>query len=218
MIIKLAGSLIDLNIKLLIFFFATILLAGCSTGPYLKPHAEIGWYSTENPACPGAEEVLEFSLANYDWLIFRVLAKQPTKWHPDGTKLIAYVRPLFHKHPDPNRSWSMFPSQAEKRTYEALLAERISEKIEIFFSESYATIILSDGSELKVELPFFQKLYKLPSDEYYGIWGPEALISPNKLEDFTVIFPVLYVNGDEFIIPPIHFKLSRGRFSPVLNC
>lgn len=208
-----------MNIKRLILFFsATLILVGCSTGPYLKPHAEIGWYNRENPSCPGAEEVLEFSLANYDWLIFRVLARQPTKWRPEGTKLIAYVRPLYLKHPDPNKSWSMFPSQAEMNTRESLVSKRRAEEIEISFSESYVTIILFDGSELKVEMPFFDQPYKLPSDEYYGIRGPEALISSSKLENFTVIFPVLYVNGDEFIIPPIHFKISRDMYAPVLNC
>lgn len=204
--------------RLILFFCAALVLAGCSTGPYLKPHAPIGWYSTENPACPGAEEVLEFSLPKYDWLVFRILAKQPTKFQPEGTKLIAYVRPVLYKHPEPNGSWSLFPSEQERQTKDSLISERKSQDIEISFSNSSAIVIFSDGSKAIIELPFFQQPYKLPSDNYYSIWGPEVVISPNKLEDFTVELPLLYVNGKEFSIPPIRFKVSESKYAPVLNC
>ena len=195
-----------------------MVVAGCSTGPYLKPHASIGWYSTENPACPGAEEVLEFSLPKYDWLVFRILAKQPTKFQPEGTKLIAYVMPVLYKHPEPNGSWSLLPSDQEKKIKESLVSERRSQDIEITFSGSSAIVIFSDGGEETTELPFFQKPYRLPSDKYYGIWGPEVVISQNKLESFTVKLPLLYVNGEEFSVPPIEFKVSKNKYAPVLNC
>lgn len=197
---------------------AAFILAGCSTGPYLKPSASIGWYSTENPACSGAEKVLEFSLPDYDWLIFRVLARQPTKRHPEGTKLIAYVRPVLYRHPEPNGTWSLFPSEQEKKTKESLIAERKSQHVEISFSSAVATIIFLDGSESQVELPFFQQPYQLPSDESYGFWGPEVVISPENLEYFTVKLPPLFINGEEVTIPPIEFKVSESTYVPVLNC
>jgi hypothetical protein len=195
-----------------------LVLAGCSTGPYLKPYGPVGWYSTENPACPGAEKVLEFSLPNYDWLIFRILAKQPTKYQPEGTKLIAYVRPVHYRHPEPSGTWSLFPSEQERKLKENLISERKTQEIDISFSRSSAIVIFSDGSQTSVELPFFQQPYKLPSGKYYGIWGPEAVISSNKLEAFTVKLPFLFVNGEKVIIPPIEFKVSESKYAPVLNC
>ena len=212
-----AGTKLNIT-KLIFIFFACIVLAGCSTGRYLKPYSSIGGYSTENPACPGAERVLEFSLTNYDWIVFRVLAKQPTKYQPAGTQLIAYVMPKLYKHPEPDGSWSLFPSKAEKQIKENLISERKSQNIEITFERSSATIILSDGNKTQVELPFYQKPHKVLSDKYYGIWGPEVIISPNKLEAFTVNLPPIYINGKKQIIPPIEFRISSGKYAPVLNC
>ena len=195
-----------------------MVLSGCSTGPYLKPYASLGWYNTENPACPGEEEVLEFSLPDYDWVIFRVLAKQQTKYQPEGTKLIAYILPRIYKHPEPNGSWSLFPSEEERKNKDKIISKRKAEHIEVLFSGSSATVVLPDGTEKIVELPFFQEPYKLPSGKYYGIWGPEAIIPKEKLDAFDVILPTLYINGKEFKIPTINFKISENTYAPVLNC
>lgn len=203
---------------LLLILCALLVMSGCSTGPYLKPHASIGWYSTENPACPGAEQVLEFSLGDYDWLVFRVLAKHPTKFHPEGTRLIAYVSPSIYMHPDPNYSRPLFRSEEEKFFIEKLAAERRSQNIEITFSNSLATIIFSDGHETNVELPFFSQPYNYSTSEYYGPWGPEVVISTEKLEEFAVKFPAVYVNGEEIRIPIITFKIDKDKYAPVLNC
>jgi len=193
-------------------------LSGCSTGPFLKPYAPIGTYSTENPACPGAENVLEVDLPRYDWLIFRVLAKETTKYQPEGTRLIAYVMPKLYKHPDSNVNWSLFPSEEERALKERLISERKSQNIEISFSSSEAIVTFLDGSQSVVELPFFQEPYRYPSGKYYGIWGPEAVIAPKKLEEFTVKFPSLIIDGEEFVVPSIQFKVSESTYAPVLNC
>ncbi|GAB2901705.1 hypothetical protein GCM10027180_34820 [Microbulbifer echini] len=163
-------------------------------------------------------QVLEFSLGDYDWLVFRVLAKHPTKRHPEGTKLIAYVHPLIYKHPDPNYSRPLFRSKDEKLFMQKLAAEHKSQTIEITFSSSLATIIFSDGIETEVELPFFSQPYNYSTSEYYGIWGPEVVISTEKLEAFTVKFPTVYVNGEEIRIPLITFRIDQNKYAPVLNC
>jgi hypothetical protein len=203
---------------LLSFFCAALVLNGCSTGPFLKPYAAIGEYNTENPACPGAENVLEIGIPGYDWLIIRVLAKEPTKYRPEGTRLIAYVMPDLYKHSDSGGSWPLFPSEEERVRKERLVSERKSKSVEVSFSRTTAIITLSNGSQSTVELPFFQKPYKYPSVKYYGIWGPEAVIANEKLDDFTVELPSLLIDGVEFVIPTIEFKVTESKYAPVLNC
>jgi hypothetical protein len=205
-------------VGLLSFFCVVLVLNGCGTGPFLKPYAPIGKYNTENPACSGAENVLEIELPGYEWLIFRVLAKEPTKYRPEGTRLIAYVMPDLYKHPDSGGSWSLFPSEEERMRKERLVSERESKSVEVSFSRTTAIITLSNGSQSTVELPFFQKPYKYPSVKHYGIWGPETVIANKKLDAFIVQLPSLLIDGAEFVIPPVEFKVSESKYAPVLNC
>ena len=195
-------------------------LIGCSTGPYLKPEAIGGIYSTENPACSGAEEVIEFHPTGDNWIVFRVLSKLPNKASSEGTKLIAYFRFIYFK---PNESAgimsAMFPSKEEQQKQTQLIESRKNLPLLISSSNAIATILLPNGSSEKVSLPFFERPYDPNKIENpYGIWGPATVISPDRLENFTVIFPTIYFNGEELDIPPVKFGIDHGKFAPVLNC
>ena len=195
-------------------------LGACSTGPYLKPEAESGTYTynTENPACPGPQQVMEFQLADEKWIVFRVLAKLPNPYSPEGTKLTAYFRIIYLLPEPPRTSWSLFPSNAEMEERKSLLERRINQ-IEITASSPFATILLPDGTKTQVSLPFLEKPYNHSKDPRdYGIWGPQVLISPKALESFTVIFPNIFLNGKKLNIPPVKFGISKDTYAPVLNC
>lgn len=197
-----------------------VLLSGCSTGAYLKPEAPGGTYSTENPACPGAKKVIEFHPTGDNWIVFRVLSKLPNKYNPEGTKLIAYFRFIYGMPPKPMGMLSvMFPNEEQTEELEQLIEKRQNLPLLITASSPDATIVLSDGSTKTVSLPFFEKSYDPDNvGRSHNIRGPEVLISTERLEDFTVIFPTIYFNGKELDIPPVKFGIGRGKYTPVLNC
>lgn len=195
-------------------------MGACSTGQYLKPAAPGGTYNTENPACPGAEEVIEFNPTGDNWIIFRVLSKLPNKFNPEGTRLIAYFRFVYHMPEEPQSTWtSLFPSEEEREEQRQLVEHRQQMPLLISAESSDATIVLPDGSTKTVSLPFFEEPYDPNKVESpYNIWGPEVLISPHRLENFKVVFPAIFFNGEKLDIPPVSFGISGGTYAPVLNC
>jgi len=199
-----------------------LLLAGlgsCSTGPYLKPEGVGGTYNTENPTCPGPRQVIEFRQPDEKWIVFRVLAKLPNPYSPEGTKLIAYFRFIYLLPEPPRTSWSLFPSDAEKEEKKNLLERRQNQRIKITASSSFATILLPDGTKTQVSLPFLEPYnHSEYSEDHHDIWGPKVLISPKALESFTVIFPDIFLNGKKLDIPPIKFGVGTDTYAPVLNC
>lgn len=197
----------------------TLTLGGCSTGPYLKPEAANGTYNTENPTCPGPQQVIEFRPADETWIVFRVLAKLPNPYSPEGTKLTAYFRFIYLLPEPPRTSWSLFPSEAEKEEKKNLLERRKHQRLEITASSPFATIVLPDGTRTQVALPFLEKPYNHSEDpRAHGIWGPQVVISPKMLDNFTVIFPDIFLNGKKLDIPPVKFGISKDVYAPVLNC
>ncbi|WP_152417552.1 hypothetical protein [Methylophaga lonarensis] len=113
----------------------------------------------------------------------------------------------------------MFPSDAEENEMKELVERRRNQQIEITASSPFATIVLPDGTEKKVSLPFFEKPYNPNEHEQpYNIRGPQVVISPMALESFTVIFPDIYLNGKKLYIPPVKFGISNDWYAPVLNC
>jgi hypothetical protein len=189
------------------------LLVGCSTGPYLRPEALTGTYSTENPACPGAQEALDLPATPYDWITFRVLAKLPDH-NGNGTRLVAYFRFDYLKPPPPREAWGFFADDERER----LVQERRALDILITYSGSSATVVEDNGTKTQVVLPFFEKSFNHKIDKWYGIWGPEVLISQKSLNNFTVILPDAFINGTRIQLPPVTFRVHEETYAPVLNC
>jgi len=204
----------------MLYLSACIILLGCSTGDYLKPIAPYGQYSTENPACPGAEEVIELLPTDRDWIFFRAAAKLPNKFDPEGTKLIVYFRFVYyHLGPEVSAWSSLFPSAEVQEKRNKLFEARANEDIIISAASPIATIVLPDGNTTTVSLPFFEKPFNHKEVEYPNtVRGPEVLISPDRLENFKVIFPDIFFNEIKLDIPPVEFRRSRGTYAPVLNC
>ena len=207
------------HIFLCLCLLLLVAISGCSTGPYLKPEAAGGTYNTQNPACPGPQQVIEFRPADEKWIVFRVLAELPKPYSPEGTKLTAYFQFIYLFPEPPRTSWSLFPGDTEKEERKNLLAERKKQRIEITASSPFATILLPDGTKTQVLLPFLEKPYNSNEDPRdHGIWGQGVIIAPKALESFTVIFPDIFLNGKKLDIPPIKFSISKDTYVPVLNC
>jgi hypothetical protein len=207
------------QINIIVIIMLAALLGGCSTGKFLKPEAPSGSYNRENPSCPGAEKVLEFSPPGEDWIEFRILAKLPNKYSPEGTRLIAYFRFVYGQWPSSVGAWArLFPNKGQASDHKKLVNKRKNKKYLVTSSSSMATIRLSDGTETKVSLPFFEEPFDGATGKYYGSWGPEVVIYPGSLEKFTVVLPDIFLNGEKMDIPEIKFKLDQHYYAPVLNC
>ena len=150
----------------------------------------MGSYSTVNPSCPGAKKVLEIRPVNNKSLTVRVHAELPNKPHSDGTRLIVNV---------------IFRGVTERVTVEAEFP--------------YAQVTLQNGEVKSVLLPFFEKPYIHGESDYkYGYWSPESLISAGSVENFTVLLPTIYIDGQQVNLPTVEFKLDQDKYYPVLNC
>jgi hypothetical protein len=208
------------SIVLLSCMLILVELLGCSnTEDYLKPQVPVGKYNRENPACPGVEDVIEMRPTGKDWIIFRVSAKLPDEYHPEGTKLFAHFQFAYRQPDTVDGTWPLFPSAEEKERQKQLFEKRESEELLITASSPFASIVLPDGGTTNVSLPFFEKAFNHKEAENpHTLWGPEVLISPRSLENFKVIFPEIFLNGRKLDIPPVEFGKSRGTYGTVLNC
>ena len=43
-------------------------------------------------------------------------------------------------------------------------------------------------------------------------------LGKGDMDDFTLTFPDIYVNGEKVPMAPIHFKKREERYAPVFNC
>lgn len=189
---------------------AAAAITGCSTGPYLRPDAVSGVYSTVNPTCPGAKEVVAFSPEKQPWVLLRIYATPPKRWGSEGTEL----RVHFFFHYLAGESAFIFYFTEEQRK---LIRERSSKDYLVTASKPTVTVVLPDGSSKEVRIPIFGKPYD-PKHDRTSWWANGVQISSENLDSFTVIFPDIYVNGEKINVPPIYFKKEEGRYAPVLNC
>ena len=183
-------------------------ITGCTTGPYLKPDAPSCVYSTVNPSCPGAQEVVAFTPKNQPWVFLRVYATPPTRWNSKGTELRVHVELQFFVGVD-----SFFPTDEQRKT----VKERSDRHYRVTTSKAAVTVVLPDGTNKEVFIPIFEKPYN-PKTDKTSRWDNGVQLSPGNLDRFTVIFPEVFVNGEKIEVPPIHFKKQEDRYAPVLNC
>lgn len=189
----------------------TVIIAGCSTGPFLKPSSSLGSYSTVNPACPGAQEVIEFSPEKQPWVLLRVYATPPGRYNSKGTELrIHFWFQYLKGEPQPSL---FFLTDKEKK----LINERSSKDYVATTSKPTVTVVLPNGNKREIIIPAFEKPFDAQR-ELVEWWGNGVQISPDSLDSFTVIFPDIYVNGEKIAVPPIHFQKTEDHYAPVLNC
>jgi len=205
-------------------FFKTIVivffLSGCSVkGEYLKPESTTGSLNMVYPKCGGFKKVIEFfPLENEDWLVFQVYAKLPGKFENStaGTKLRAYFKFRYNE-------WSykespLFKNKIIHEKNRRLMSERKKKKYTIRASSPFITVIHPNGKKEKVLFPFFEKEYKNGCGVFYDFRGSEVYLSQDRLENFTIVFPDIYLNNKKFYVPPIKFNIKNGSYTYLLNC
>jgi hypothetical protein len=198
-------------------FVVLAILSGCSSERYLRPETSAGSYRAETPQCPGPKKFVEYRMPA-EWIVFLVGADLPNRRIPEGTRLVAYFEMQFWRPKPPRTRWSIFPSDEEKAERENLFEERKNQKVEITWSSPFVTVVLPDGTKTKVLLPLFEKPYKPNEMKRPDNYWEGVLISPKRLESFTIIFPDMLFNGQKLDIPPVKFKVDTSVDPVVLNC
>lgn len=188
------------------------LSVGCSTGTYLRPDSVAGHYTTVNPSCPGAPEVIEYSPENQSWVSFRVYATPPGRHSSQGTELRIDVRVSPRVGIESTLSYIFQNEETEK-----LIKERRNTAYLLTASEPMVTVIMPDGKKQKISIPMFKKPFDAKNNQN-SYWAPGVQLSSGKLDNFSIEFPDIYVNGEKINLQLISFKLDQGRYAPVLNC
>ncbi|MBK9132048.1 MAG: hypothetical protein IPM20_10510 [Gammaproteobacteria bacterium] len=190
------------------------LVAGCSTGSFLRPSAEVGTYSTVNPACPGAPEVINFIPVMQQWVLLRVYATPPGRIGSKGTELRIHITLRYWNDLEPI---GLFPRTEKRKKWEKVIEERSKREYNIVASSPYVSVVLPNGEEKKIKIPLFTGPHN-PKEDRTSWWANGVQVSPDTLREFTVVLPDVFVNNEKFIIAPIKFKLDKERYAPVLNC
>ncbi|MBI3222499.1 MAG: hypothetical protein HYZ46_05405 [Nitrosomonadales bacterium] len=199
-----------------LLMLVAIAAIGCSTGPFLRPDAASGSYSTVNPSCPGAQEVVEFSPENQPWVVFRIYATPPERWNSKGTELRVHFWLKYGKY-GKGVSTGMLSAFFPSDEIQKLVNEQSGKDYLVSVSKPMVTVVLPNGIKRDIPMPAFEKPLD-PKHELIERWGNGVQISSGSLDSFTVIFPDIFVNGEKIVVPPIHFQKDTDHYSPVLNC
>jgi hypothetical protein len=196
---------------------SVFLASGCTTGAYLKPEASEGTYSFENPSCGGNPEVLEFSPLKQNWLVLRVYARQTHEASIKGVKgtvlMISFrMRPWTSLDSSP--SLLSNGSDIDKKAAN----QRTEGEYLVLTSKDSVSVELPAGAVQEINIPMFRSPHQIERSDY-TYWPIPVQIAPVDIDQFTITFPKIKVNGEELLVPPIHFKKDAGgQPNMILNC
>ncbi len=187
-----------------VFLLIFILICGCSTGTFLRPTATKGEFAKANQACPGPNNVIQFSPKNNDWVHFRVSALLPRQTGRE-TQLSIEVRTQVGLGL-PRSEWKgeEFKHRAQHRFLFSALKPEI-------------TLVKADGSKTTIYVQLFWGERNLESNTTLLV-SDKIILSQEELTNFTIEFPTIFIDGESMYIPPIHFAPDQEFEAPVLNC
>ena len=109
---------------------------------------------------------------------------------------------------------AIFANESEK----AIATERYHREYTVTSSKSSVTVELPGGISREIHITYLESPYQLMQRDY-TFWPPPVQIDPGSVDEFTVVFPDIFVNGEKLFVPPIHFKkASGGKVNLILNC
>lgn len=176
------------------------LVTGCSTGPYLHPESRIGQNALLSRTCPGA---------------LAAISVAPTSPALDWVRVLVYVAPPG------TRSWpgNVKSADTELRLFGRLYKPRqgnAGTPLWVSAASPEVTVQLASGQTYQVSVDRLKTGFD-PRD----INNSDSKGTPlgkGDLDDFTLTFPDIFVNGEKIPMAPIHFKKRQERYAPVLNC
>ncbi len=85
----------------------------------------------------------------------------------------------------------------------------------ISVSSPNIVLVSSSGGRRKIQVPNLQGSFDVNSQERKTI---SVSLSNGEIDDFLIIFPDIFVNGEKFNISPVRFMVKEDKYFPVLNC
>jgi hypothetical protein len=176
------------------------LVAGCSTGPYLHPDSSIGENALLQRTCPGPKAAMSVA---------------PLSEALNWVHVLVYVAP-----PDSYSGYGKPRSvETELRVFGRLYRPRqLDQDVALWVSATspLVTVQLASGKTYQVSVEFLKTGFdpkKLSSSDLKG-----TPLGKGDMDDFTLTFPDIFVNGEKVPMAPIHFKKREERYAPVFNC
>lgn len=176
------------------------LITGCSTGPYLHPESSVGQNALLSRTCPGAHAAMSFTPLSEE---------------------LNWVRVLVYVAPPGTPSWpgNVRAIDTELRLFGRLYKPRMdnpAKSLWVSAASPDVTVKLASG-----------QTYQVSIDQLKTGFAPKQISTPDiqgtplgkgEMDDFTLTFPDIFVNGEKVPMAPIHFKKREERYAPVFNC
>lgn len=78
------------------------------------------------------------------------------------------------------------------------------------------TVTLASGERYRVTIEQLKTGFDPRAVFHSGFKG--TALGKGAMDDFTLTFPHIFVNGEKVPMAPIHFKKREERYAPVFNC
>lgn len=197
-----------------ILYSLLALLAGCSTGPYLHPESTVGDNALLSRTCPGPKATMSYAPLSEElnWVHVLVYVAPPgtSSWPGNQRSSDTELRLFGRLYPPPRLRNLNTPDQrraAYKQTDPPLWVSAASPIV---------TVTLATGETYPVSIEQLKTGFD-PKEQFHSGFKGTAL-GKGDMDDFTLTFPDIFVNGEKVPMAPIHFKKREERYAPVFNC
>lgn len=176
------------------------LVAGCSTGPYLHPDSSIGENTRLQRTCPGPKAAMSV---------------EPSSEALNWVHVLVYVAPPG--------SYSGYNNPRSVET-ELRMFGRLYRPHQL---DQHPTLWVSAASPLVTVQLASGETYQVSVERLKTGFDPKEItrsdlkgtpLGKGDMDDFTLTFPDIFVNGEKVPMAPIHFKKREERYAPVFNC
>jgi hypothetical protein len=154
--------------------------------------------------CPGPKAAMSYAPLSeaLNWVHVLVYVAPPgtSSWPGNQRSTSAELR-LF------GRLYSSNSTAAVKQADPALWVSAASPVV---------TVTLANGQSYPVTIEQLKTGFD-PRKTFHSEFKGTAL-GQGDMDDFTLTFPDIFVNGEKVPMAPIHFKKREERYAPVFNC
>ncbi|KQQ54525.1 hypothetical protein ASF84_14405 [Pseudomonas sp. Leaf127] len=190
------------------------LLAGCSTGPYLHPDSPVGTNALLSRTCPGPKAAMSYAPQSEElnWVHVLVYAAPPgaVSW-PDKQRSTDTELRLFGRLYTPPRLRNLNTPEQRQAAY-----KQTDPPLWVSAASPIVTVTLANGETYPVSIEQLKTGFDPRKQFHEGFKG--TALGQGDMDDFTLTFPDIFVNGEKIPMAPVHFKKREERYAPVFNC
>ena len=190
------------------------LLAGCSTGPYLYPESTTGKNAVLDRTCPGPKAAMSFAPLSEElnWVHVLVYVAPPgTSSWPGNLRSVDTELRLFGRLYIPPRLRNLNTPDQRRAAY-----KQTDPPLWVSAASPRVSVTLATGETYQVRIDQLETGFDPREQTSSSRKGTP--LGKGDMDDFTLTFPDIYVNGEKVPMAPIHFKKREERYAPVFNC